>query len=234
VRLDYEFVHATGEGLAPRTVAIYDAVGERRTRQVVILGAGLDGRAWRLQTLAGVAVYEVDPAASQDDKRDRAAAAGLSLVAGSLAYVPVDFSRDRLTDRLAASGHRTGEPTTWIWEGVVPYLTRAEVAATLASVASASARGSRLVVQYQAPSIVATVGKVVVRAVNKAARRVDVWATEPRRSAWRPTGLSRLLASGGFEVGRDDDLLTIARGLGVAATRGRSLAAGRVLVADLD
>jgi hypothetical protein len=42
-----------------------------------------------------------------------------------------------------------------------------------------------------------------------------------------------LLGSHGFVVEQDDDLLAIAHGLGVEVTSRRSLAAGRVAVADV-
>src|SRR6185503_17537655 len=42
-------------------------------RQLVILGAGLDGRAYRLPELADVDVFEIDHPATQSFKRDRAA-----------------------------------------------------------------------------------------------------------------------------------------------------------------
>src|SRR5690349_13811189 len=63
-RVDYETVRASAELMVPRTVVIDDAVRERPTPQTVILGAGLDGRAWRLPELAGVPVFEVDQPAS--------------------------------------------------------------------------------------------------------------------------------------------------------------------------
>jgi methyltransferase (TIGR00027 family) len=241
-RLDHELVQATAEGMAPRTVAIDEAVDEgideaaddRPAAQAVILGAGLDGRAWRLKSLSGADVYEVDHPASQDAKRDRVAAAGLTPVAKALTYVPVDFSRDRLDDRLASAGHHRGEPTTWVWEGVVPYLGRGEVAATVAAIAGASARGSRLIVQYQAPSLVASGGRVAIRGINRLARREDVWADEPPRSTWKPAAIASLLDQTGFQAIRDDDLLTIAESLRVPASRRRSLSCSRVMVADLD
>jgi methyltransferase (TIGR00027 family) len=233
-RLDYELVSATAEGMAPRTVAIDEAIAEHPATQRVILGAGLDGRAWRMPELAECDVYEVDHPASQDDKRDRAAAAGLALAAGNLVYVPVDFGRDRLDERLAPTAHRTGEPTTWVWEGVVPYLSRGEVAATVDAIGSLSSPGSRLIVQYQAPSFVASLGRVAGRAMNRLARRPDGWVNEPNRSTWKPATIARLLAARGFHVVRDDDLLTIAEGLGVTSAHRRSLRGGRVLVADLD
>ena len=233
-RLDFELVQATAEGMATRTVAIDEAVAERRSTQVVILGAGLDGRAWRLTALSEADVYEVDHPASQDDKRDRVASAGMpQQIAQALTYVPVDFSRDRLDDQLASSDHRTDEPTTWIWEGVVPYLTRREVAATVAAASALSAPGSRLIVQYQAPSVAASAGRLAIRGLNRIARRADVWRDEPNRSTWTPAAIARVLASHGFQVDRDNDLLTIAERLGVTATRRRSLLGSRVLVSDL-
>ena len=70
-RMEFELIQATAEGMAPRTIAIDDAVRARPAPQLVILGAGLDTRAWRLPELAGTAVFEVDHPASQQDKRDR-------------------------------------------------------------------------------------------------------------------------------------------------------------------
>ncbi|MEU9845264.1 class I SAM-dependent methyltransferase [Actinomadura sp. NPDC048032] len=229
-RMEYEFLRATAEGLAPRTVAVDDAVRERPHPQVVILGAGLDGRAWRMPELAGTAVFEVDHPRSQQDKRRRAAA--LSPPAGKIAFVPVDFTADRLDDSLDAAGHRTDRPTTWIWEGVVPYLTRAEAAATLRALAKASAPGSRLVVHYQAPSLVASLGRPVARAMRRLSRQPDPMAHEPWRSAWTPAAMRELLTGQGYAVARDTDLLTLAGALAMPVRSRRTLGSGRVLVAD--
>ncbi|MEV4004994.1 class I SAM-dependent methyltransferase [Actinomadura sp. NPDC049753] len=229
-RMEYEFLRATAEGLVPRTVAVDDAVRERASPQVVILGAGLDGRAWRMPELAGTAVFEVDHPRSQQDKRRRAAA--LSPPAGKIAFVPVDFTADRLDDSLDAAGHRTDRPTTWIWEGVVPYLTRAEAAATLRALAKASAPGSRLVVHYQSPSLVASLGRPAARAMRRLSRQPDPMAHEPWRSAWTPAAMRELLTGQGYAVARDTDLLTLAGTLALRVRSRRSLGSGRVLVAD--
>ncbi|MEU8307794.1 class I SAM-dependent methyltransferase [Actinomadura sp. NPDC048955] len=229
-RMEYEFLRATAEGLVPRTVAIDDAVRERTSPQVVILGAGLDGRAWRMPELAGTAVFEVDHPRSQEDKRQRAA--GLSSPAGEVAFVPVDFTADSLGDSLKAAGHRAGLPTTWIWEGVVPYLTRAEVAATVRDLTGASAPGSRLVVNYQSPSPVASLGRLLARAMRRLSRRPDPMAHEPWKSAWTPAAMRELLTGQGFAVAGDTDLLTLAGALAMPVRSRRSLGSGRVLVAD--
>jgi len=73
-RVEYELVRSCAEVMAPRTVAIDDAVRAAGLPQVAILGAGLDGRAWRLPALAGAAVFELDRPRSQQDKRERSGA----------------------------------------------------------------------------------------------------------------------------------------------------------------
>jgi methyltransferase (TIGR00027 family) len=231
-RLEFELVQATAEGMAPRTLAIDDAARARPARQLVILGAGLDTRAWRLPELAGTAVFEVDHPASQQDKRDRIDQ--LPPLAGALRLVPVDFGRDRLDTALAAAGHATTEPTTWIWEGVVPYLTREQVRSTLALVRAGSAPGSRLIVNYQQPAVSARLGRLFMLTVTIVARRPYPLAGEPRRSAWTPAAMRRLLGGQGFRVTSDDDLLSLAERLPIEVRHRRSLRASRVLVADLD
>lgn len=227
-RVDYESVRATRELMVPRTVAIDDAVRDRPGAQVVILGAGLDGRAWRMPELAGVPVFEVDQPASQRDKRDRAAA----LPGTPPAFVPVDFRRDDLGFALAAAGHRAGMATTWVWEGVVPYLTAPQVAATVAVVAACSAPGSRLIVNYQAPTASAALGRVAARALMASTGRRSLWATEPWRSTWTPAAMAGLLAGHGCTLAEERELLGLAGELALRVERPRSLDASRVLIAD--
>ena len=229
-RVGYEMVRASAEAVVPRTVAIDAAVRSAPAGQVVILGAGLDGRAWRMAELAGAEVYEVDHPASQQDKRARVAA--LHPVAGALHWVPVDFSRDRLGDALDAAGHRADAPTSWVWEGVVAYLSRPEVEATVGAVAARSAAGSSLVVNYQAPSIAAGAGRIVARGMLALARSPGLWRDEPRRSAWTAPAMAALLTRHGFRVTGDEDTLTIARRLPMTVQQRRSLASGRVATAE--
>jgi methyltransferase (TIGR00027 family) len=136
-----------------RTLAI-DAELERAIaagcRQVVILGAGLDSRAYRLGVLAGCDVFEVDHPNTQGWKRRRAET--LPRTARALHFVSVDFEHEDLVARLAASGHRAAEPTVWVWEGVVMYLTLAALRGSLAAIARSSAPGSTLLLHYHTPN----------------------------------------------------------------------------------
>src|SRR2546430_1210716 len=191
-RVEFEMVRGIADVIVPRTVAIDDAVRARPAAQLVVMGAGLDDRAWRMPELAGVEVFEVDHPASQRDKRSRLG--DLQPLAKSVRFVPVDFTRDRLDTALASAGHRSAEATTWIWEGVVPYLSRADVAATVQAVSGRSTAGSRLVVNYQSPVLSAAFGRLAARAMTALARRRSPWSDEPRRSSWTPTAMAELLA----------------------------------------
>jgi methyltransferase (TIGR00027 family) len=214
----------------PRTVAIDDAVRAGPTAQVVVLGAGLDGRAWRMDDLAGAELYEVDHPDSQADKQDRAAALGEPVAHRHL--VPVDFRTDDLGRALAAAGHDAAVATTWIWEGVVAYLTPEQVEASTAVIADRSAAGSRLVVNYQTPSRLAMAARALARALMVVTGKRDPMAGEPRRSSWTPQAMSALLTRHGFNVVADDNLYDLGKGLPLDLRRRRSLGAGRVAVAD--
>jgi methyltransferase (TIGR00027 family) len=229
-RMGYEMLQANAQVIVPRTVTIDDAVRAHPTPQVVILGAGLDTRAWRMAELATSTVFEVDHPASQGDKRERLGQR--EPVAGAVRFVPVDFTRDPLDGALADAGHDAAVPTTWIWEGVVAYLTPAQVESTLVVVDVRSAPGTRLIVNYQSPSLAATLGRQVGRAMFAVSHKADPLRREPRRSAWTPERMAQRLARHGFVVQTDDDLLALAQRMGVLVKARRSLGSGRVAVAD--
>jgi methyltransferase (TIGR00027 family) len=180
-----------------RTLHIDEEIAEavaRGCRQLVILGAGLDGRAHRLPGLASVTVFEVDHPATQADKRVRAR--GLPLAAHRLTYVPVDFEHERLAQRLREAGFDPSAPAVWIWEGVTMYLTDAAIAATLADVSGLSAPGSRLVVNYREPG-----------EVTAAERPMHWWFTsrvkEPQIGDRSRDTMAREVEAAGLKVLRD-------------------------------
>lgn len=132
-----------------RTRVIDDALSELMSShgQCVILGAGYDTRAHRLEALRSKRVYEVDHPATQDAKRSIVRKLGLETE--HVTYVPVDFEHDSLFDRLLDSGYRRESPSVVLWEGVTQYLTRGAVESTLGVIRSlAASSGGHLIATY--------------------------------------------------------------------------------------
>ncbi|TPK93484.1 MULTISPECIES: SAM-dependent methyltransferase [unclassified Mesorhizobium] len=124
------------------------AAVRRGVRQLVVLGAGLDTFSLR-NPYPDLAVFEVDHPATQAWKRRRIAEAGLAEPSG-VSFVPVNFERQRLAEELAAAGLKTAEPGFFMWLGVVPYLTRDAIFATLSYIAGIP--GSEVVFDYSEPA----------------------------------------------------------------------------------
>jgi len=117
-------------------------------RQLVILGAGYDSRAYRIEGLRGkVKVYEIDHPATQEAKTKRLKRL-LGSLPGHVVYVPVDFSKDKLDGRLLESGYDRNSKTLFIWEGVTMYLSAEAVDDTLAFVVNNSGEGSSIIFNY--------------------------------------------------------------------------------------
>ncbi len=116
--------------------------------QLVILGAGLDSRAYRVgMPERGLPVYEVDHPATQQVKLDRVKTI-FGAVPGHVTFVPIDFNTQTLEGQLRASGHDPLLRTLFIWQGVTMYLTAEAVDSTLAFIACDSAAGSSVVFDY--------------------------------------------------------------------------------------
>lgn len=249
-RMAWELVRQTALGMVPRTVAIDRAVAESvagavgeasaeaagavagGTGQLVILGAGLDARAWRMAELASSTVWEVDHPASQEDMRRRMG--GRPPVAARLQWVAVDLADQPLAPALEAAGFDRRQPSTWLWEGVVPYLTRQQVERTLRQVGELAAPGSSLVVNYQARSWVTAVLRRVMRGAGRLLRQQDPLRAEPWRSHWSPAQMAQVLGQNGFRVVADDDLLTLSAGMDLPGASTVSMRNGRVAVATRD
>lgn len=140
--------------VALRTAAIDAAVraeAQEALPQLVILGAGLDARAFRMPEVGDSVVFEVDFPSTQALKQRQAR--GLSATARDVRFVPIDFERESLEDVLVRAGHRADVRTVWIWEGVTMYLDPAAMEATLATVSARSAASSALLMTYGTPDL---------------------------------------------------------------------------------
>ena len=109
-------------------------------RQYLVLGAGLDTFAVRSALPGhpvhpGLRIFEVDHPATQAWKRACLEQAGVH-VPTTVTFVPVDFEREGLMEKLAASGFDVDAPAFCSWLGVLPYLTREAGVGTLHALGS--------------------------------------------------------------------------------------------------
>lgn len=132
--------------------ALAEALDVTDAGVVVVVGAGWDTRAWRLDVLAGRRVIEVDHPATQRAKRARVD--DLPDPVATVTFAPADLRHDPLDAVLDAAGQDAATMVVWVWEAVVPYLPPAAVDVTLAAMAARSAVGSRLLVTTMPPDLV--------------------------------------------------------------------------------
>jgi methyltransferase (TIGR00027 family) len=154
---------------------------DRGTRDLVVLGAGLDTFAYR-NPYGDLRVFEVDHPNTQVWKRARLADAGIE-VPDSLTYVPVDFENESLADRLTVP-----DRAFFLWLGVVLYLTRAGFDETLAYVRAV--RKSEVVFDYAMPPSSLPPDRRAAHA-DRAARVAD--AGEPWRTYFLPAEVRHIL-----------------------------------------
>ena len=113
---------------------------------VVVLGAGMDTRAYRLVRRVELPVFEVDLPVNIARKQ-AAVRRALGSAPASVRLVPLDFEHGDLIATLAEHGLRSDARVFVIWEGVTQYLTEDAVRATLQALRGL-ASGSRLVFTY--------------------------------------------------------------------------------------
>ena len=172
---------------------------EEGARQIVVLGAGLDTFAYRLEGKDRLRVFEVDHPATQDEKRRRLAAAGIAAPT-HLTFAPCDFERAELGDSLRAVGFNPNRRAFFLWLGVVPYLTEKAIFATLAFVAKLP--GGEVVFDYANP--VETIADPASRELHERLSQRVAAAGEAFRSYFETPVLHEKLRALGF--GEIEDL----------------------------
>ncbi|MGD8316120.1 MAG: class I SAM-dependent methyltransferase [Myxococcales bacterium] len=182
-----------------RTLAIDShlaaAIGEG-VEQVVILGAGLDARAWRMAALERATVFEVDHPSTQRYKRKRVAN---KVPPTDLRYVAVDFETDRFSEALEHAGFRRALPSIWIWEGVTMYLPLGAIHDAISQIRGLASEGSSVALTYRAPDRLpwGVVGRAAIPMLFAA-------AGEPLKATLDAESLRSALGAG-WEIVYDDD-----------------------------
>lgn len=112
-------------------------------QQFVVLGAGLDTRAYGPLVQRELLMFELDKASIQRSKRNAVRRAGLDFA--HVNYVEVDFAEPDWFEALNASPYDPAKATIFLWEGVTLYLSETEVRATLNAIKAHATPGSVVV-----------------------------------------------------------------------------------------
>lgn len=137
---------ATLMGLRTRYFDTYLTSRAHRARQVVLMAAGLDARAYRLAWPASTTVYELDKPAVLGFKDSVLAAEG-AVPACTRHTVGVDL-RDNWIPALYAAGFDPRQPTLWLIEGLLMYLPAQAQDGLLNTVVQLSVPGSAIAADH--------------------------------------------------------------------------------------
>ncbi|GAA1573595.1 hypothetical protein GCM10009678_65310 [Actinomadura kijaniata] len=160
---------------------------------MVLLGAGLDTRAFRPDWPDGVRLSEVDPPGVLDFKESVVTAAGARARCRRSA-LRSDLADD-WAEPLLAAGPRPDRPTAWLIEGVLCYLTGPEADHVLSTVSRLSAPGSTLAGEH-----------VSLRVFDDPVARPMLDALESVGAPWRSgvEDAGRWLGAYGWRAGMPD------------------------------
>lgn len=155
INLREKQVPGTLGGIICRTRYIDDVLQsaiKNGMENILILGAGLDSRPYRIPEINKTKVFEVDLPSIQNFKKKR-----LIKILGSLpshvTFVPIDFNDQNLEETLGSKGLDISKPTFFIWEGVTQYITPEAVDSTLRYI-SKTCLGSSIVFTYIQKSVI--------------------------------------------------------------------------------
>ena len=160
--------------------------------QIVVAGAGYDGRALRYAK-PGVRWFEVDHPATQQDKRARLGRLGID--ASGVAFAAADFTTDPVADRLRDAGLDPAGPSLFLLEGVAVYLDPAVLERLVGQLREVAGPGSQLAISV---SLTRPAGDA-----SRARFQATVAALgEPARSTFTAAEAGARLARAGWQVDR--------------------------------
>lgn len=211
--------------VALRTAAVDDVVrraSEAGIEQLVLLGAGLDTRAWRIPELERSMVYELDYPSTQAYKRPRIEA--LTPLSSGVQFCPIDFERQAIGRALDAAGFQRQERSVWVSESVTPFLSRPAVDAMIDAMAACAAPGSLVALTYVPPHYAR---RLVRGFAEKLASAID----EPVKTTLDSAELASSLSRHGFAVESDESAPEWARRYWPEKLRARVRSWERLVVA---
>lgn len=177
---------------------------DRGARQIVIVGAGYDGRAWRYAK-EGVRFFEVDHPATQADKRERVGRLGLDVA--HLAFVAFDLRSPGLAEALLHAGVSPDAPAAILCEGLLAYLEPPAIPILFDELRVLATPGTRLALSASRPGARGTEQSTRLRERVAAAGEPVANVLEPGALAvllaerrWRSVEISARATAAGFVV----------------------------------
>jgi methyltransferase (TIGR00027 family) len=166
---------------------------DRGITQVVIGGAGYDGRALRYAK-PSVRWFEVDHPATQADKLERITRLGLATP--QVRFIPADFTADPVAGPLLAAGLDPARPALFLFEGVAVYLERQENERVLAEFREVTPVGSLLAISVSIDGVTETRARFQQRVAEMG---------EPARTVITFGEATALLSAAGWKIREPSD-----------------------------
>ena len=161
----------------------------------MIFGAGFDSRALRFTQLnKGTRIFELDAPITQQEKW-KAYISNKLPVPENLVFVPINFNKERLAEKIAQAGFISGKKSLFMLEGITMYLSQDTIESTFHFIAEVSGRGSFIVFDY--------IHAGVLRRENKYYGEEDIYKTVAKAGeewtfALEENEVERFLARYGF------------------------------------
>lgn len=173
--------------------------------QYVILGAGYDSRAHRLDLPSSLRIFEVDQSEVQTRKRSKIPKELPN--SENVTYVSIDFSSQSLSKQLLAEGFDQSKSTIFTLEGVSQYITKDALTSTIIEIASLTEdTSSTFFISYVDELLlkdpIACFGKGYPKPAKRAKLITDLSAKvgEPWVSFYNEKELESLLSENGFSI----------------------------------
>ncbi len=180
-------------------VRYFDDYTERSVQdgihQLVILGAGYDTRAYRLEPVKErTRVFELDHPDTQRLKIQKIRGI-FGTLPDNVTFVPIDFASEDLVEKLDRAGFSRSERTLFILEGLVMYIPPSAVDGLLEDITHISAKGSHLIFDYYPVSLISGSDETDIA---KNIRNFGRAAGEPLRFGIPDNGAAEYLARRNF------------------------------------
>ena len=209
-----KFIPGLHEHLISRTRFIDDLIekfANKKFEQYIILGAGYDSRAHRLNLPSGLKIFEVDQSEIQERKLSKLS--DDSSNSENITYVSVDFNIQSLKEQLLINGFDKSKSTIFTLEGVSQYITKKALNSTLNELAVLTKNSnSILFISYVNRLLrknpMACFGKGYDKCERKAAliQNLSARSGEPWISLYSSEEIKDLLSQNGYLLKEDKTL----------------------------